>query len=232
MSDFLELKNLSIFKNKSAVKGNNNENVKNNNKLKTQRTKSLEKVNKLKKTAIEKNKTTETNNLLSTLKDISTDVVFDTKKYFAKTIQNFYNRDQCFCESNLKKYQTCKRAINWLRILDNKDIDFDYLKNQYEKISRVSLVDEKNINQIHKDSIRTFPKSKFFQKIDDGNAILERILINFSKYDPKIGYVQGMNFIAASLLYHSEEYIAFWLLAMILEHFELRDIYLPSKIFI
>ena len=39
-----------------------------------------------------------------------------------------------------------------------------------------------------------------------------------------------MNFIAASLLYHAEEYIAFWLLVMLFEIFELRDIYLPSKI--
>ena len=38
-----------------------------------------------------------------------------------------------------------------------------------------------------------------------------------------------MNFIAASLLYHAEEYIAFWLLVMLFEMFELRDIYLPSK---
>jgi len=43
------------------------------------------------------------------------------------------------------------------------------------------------------------------------------------------GYVQGMNFIAASILYHAEEYLAFWLLVMIFEIFEMRDIYLPSK---
>lgn len=44
-----------------------------------------------------------------------------------------------------------------------------------------------------------------------------------------LGYVQGMNFIGASLLYHAEEYITFWLLVMIFEIFEMRDIYLPSK---
>ena len=45
-----------------------------------------------------------------------------------------------------------------------------------------------------------------------------------------LGYVQGMNFIASSILYHAEEYLAFWLMAMIFEMFEMRDIYLPSKI--
>lgn len=38
-----------------------------------------------------------------------------------------------------------------------------------------------------------------------------------------------MNFIAANLLFHSEEFIAFWLLVMLFEIFELRDIYLPSN---
>lgn len=37
-----------------------------------------------------------------------------------------------------------------------------------------------------------------------------------------------MNYIAGNLLYHSEEYVAFWLLAMIFELFEMRDIYMPS----
>ena len=37
-----------------------------------------------------------------------------------------------------------------------------------------------------------------------------------------------MNFIAGSLLYHAEEYLAFWILVMIFETLEMRDIYLPS----
>jgi hypothetical protein len=59
---------------------------------------------------------------------------------------------------------------------------------------------------------------------------LERVLNAFAKYDPQIGYVQGINFIAASLIFHAEEYISFWLLVMIFEMFEMRDIYLPSRL--
>ena len=40
-----------------------------------------------------------------------------------------------------------------------------------------------------------------------------------------------MNYIAGNLLYHAEEYIAFWLLEMLFEKLELRDVYLPSKIY-
>jgi hypothetical protein len=49
----------------------------------------------------------------------------------------------------------------------------------------------------------------------------------FAKYDPSIGYVQGMNFIVGALLYHSSEDITFWLFVSLIEDYELRDIYQP-----
>jgi len=39
-----------------------------------------------------------------------------------------------------------------------------------------------------------------------------------------------MNFLAGVLVYHAEEYIAFWLLVTIFEKLDLRDIYLPCKL--
>lgn len=42
------------------------------------------------------------------------------------------------------------------------------------------------------------------------------------------GYVQGMNLIVATMLYHAEEYIAFWLTCMIFESLEMRDIFLAG----
>jgi hypothetical protein len=43
------------------------------------------------------------------------------------------------------------------------------------------------------------------------------------------GYVQGMNFIVGFLLYHSEEYIAFWLFVSLIEDYELRENYSTGK---
>jgi hypothetical protein len=40
-----------------------------------------------------------------------------------------------------------------------------------------------------------------------------------------------MNFIAASILYHAEEYIAFWILVLIFEKSEMRDVYMQGKKF-
>ena len=153
-------------------------------------------------------------------------MAFDTKKYFTKKLGNLYNRDQCFCESNLKKNETCFKAKNWLKsYYDEKE--WDSLRKTYENIIISPLEEERCIKQITKDLPRTFPKNKYFSENSEGFLKLKKILVSFSKYEPNIGYVQGMNFIAGSLLYHSEEYIAFWLLVMIFEKFELRDIYLP-----
>jgi hypothetical protein len=58
---------------------------------------------------------------------------------------------------------------------------------------------------------------------------LSNVLRTYSVFDPKIGYTQGMNFIASSLVYHCDEFAAFWLLANLIKQLELNDIYLPSK---
>jgi len=79
-----------------------------------------------------------------------------------------------------------------------------------------------------KDIARTFPGNKYFTEETGALKSLERVLNAFANYEPGIGYVQGMNFIAASLLYHADEYISFWLLTLIFEKFEMRDIYLPK----
>jgi hypothetical protein len=43
-----------------------------------------------------------------------------------------------------------------------------------------------------------------------------------------MGYVQGMNFIAAALLWHATEVDGFWLLVHLMEDYDLRDNYGPS----
>jgi hypothetical protein len=47
-----------------------------------------------------------------------------------------------------------------------------------------------------------------------------------------IGYVQGMNFIVGFFLYHSEEYISFWLFTSLIEEYDLRQVYLTGNLMI
>ncbi|KAL4450514.1 hypothetical protein ABPG74_019412 [Tetrahymena malaccensis] len=167
-----------------------------------------------------------------------------------KTFRGGDKRDQCNCDEGLEDYQTCSRAQKWLQW--NYPENLDSLKTLYNQIkeTRSSVVDPSVLQQIKRDISRTYPHLKFFQpatdsqsnqtqsvtpkieknqsKTSSGLEQLESILYSFAAYDPQIGYVQGINFIAAHFLYHSEEYIAFWLLVNTFDRFELRDIYLPN----
>ena len=54
------------------------------------------------------------------------------------------------------------------------------------------------------------------------------MLVAFSKSDREIGYVQGMNFVVASLTYHCREDVAFWLFNKLLGSYSMREIYQPN----
>ena len=82
--------------------------------------------------------------------------------------------------------------------------------------------------QIKRDLNRSFPQCPLFADGSIGQQQLERVLMTFTKYDPNIGYVQGMNFIVGALLYHSNEEISFWLFVSLVEDYEMREIYLPN----
>lgn len=41
-----------------------------------------------------------------------------------------------------------------------------------------------------------------------------------------------MNLIVGAMLYHAEEYLAFWMTCMIFESLEMRDIFLPGEPFV
>jgi len=53
---------------------------------------------------------------------------------------------------------------------------------------------------------------------------LKRILLAFSNYEREVGYVQGMNFIAAALMFHTGEVAAFWLLCYFMEQYDLKKV--------
>lgn len=72
--------------------------------------------------------------------------------------------------------------------------------------------------QIQLDVPRTFPNNTWIQS-ENGQAALRRVLLAFAHHNPRIGYCQGMNFVAAILLVvmeHDEE-AAFWVLASLID---------------
>jgi len=79
-------------------------------------------------------------------------------------------------------------------------------------------------NQIKKDVERTFQTSAYFRDREVQRA-LGRVLLAYAQYEPQIGYVQGMNFIAAALLYHAGEVVGFWLFISVIEALNMKEIF-------
>lgn len=85
--------------------------------------------------------------------------------------------------------------------------------------------------QIIKDIKRTYSSTKYFNKgtEDEGFKKLYRLLVALSGYrrfgDSKIGYVQGMNFIAASFLWHCNEESAYFLIVRMFDKLRMEEIY-------
>jgi len=69
--------------------------------------------------------------------------------------------------------------------------------------------------QIDKDLHRTFPDHPMMDT--PGRAALRRILGSYSIRNPKVGYCQGLNFLAATFMMLFSEEDAFWCLAVVIE---------------
>lgn len=68
---------------------------------------------------------------------------------------------------------------------------------------------EKSVRLIETDIPRTFPMLGFFKAGGVYYEPLQRMLEAFTMYRPDIGYVQGMSYVAATLLLYMDEQSAF-----------------------
>ena len=94
------------------------------------------------------------------------------------------------------------------------------------KIKKNEVLKVPDEETIIKDMHRTFPKNLLFMnKLGEGQRKLFRVLSCFSSYNKKIGYVQGMSFIAAIFLSYQTEENAFWLLQNYIKNYVTQDLY-------
>lgn len=89
---------------------------------------------------------------------------------------------------------------------------------------------ENNRVQIIKDLNRTFNKSSSFGESTKGREQLMEVLEVISFKYTGIGYVQGMNFVVAALLYHSTPPVTLGLMSYMLENFQLCDVYAENLV--
>lgn len=77
---------------------------------------------------------------------------------------------------------------------------------------------------INKDIRRTFPRHELFIS-RSGQVSLFNVLKAYSNFDSEIGYCQGMNFIAGTLLMYLDEEKAFWTLVSIMFDKDWRSLF-------
>ena len=85
-------------------------------------------------------------------------------------------------------------------------------------------------SDIEKDVKRTFPDTTYFKEpYETGNNKLYNILKAYSQYDTKVGYCQGMNYIAGILMIClKDEKDAYLCLLYIMYKFNWRRIYMSD----
>ncbi|TFY69130.1 hypothetical protein EVG20_g3280 [Dentipellis fragilis] len=85
------------------------------------------------------------------------------------------------------------------------------------------------VREIEKDVGRTMPLNVFFGGDGAGVEKLRRVLVAYSRRNPAVGYCQGMNLVASTLLLvYADEEDAFWVLAAIIERILPEDFFSPS----
>jgi hypothetical protein len=103
--------------------------------------------------------------------------------------------------------QRSAKVIQWFR-----DAGVGVLEGKYNELVALGF-SSRDDEQIVRDITRTFP-THISYKEDGGHGQqrLRRVLNAYATHDPEVGYVQGMNFIAAYLLFHANEEDTFWIL--------------------
>ncbi|KAL9963401.1 hypothetical protein ACROYT_G026911 [Oculina patagonica] len=90
-------------------------------------------------------------------------------------------------------------------------------RGRYQQLSGESSLDEQTLHGIQTDIDRTFPDNIHFSNNQaDMRPALYNVLVAYAKHNPRIGYCQGLNYIAGlMLLIVRKEEVAFWLLDVI-----------------
>ena len=98
----------------------------------------------------------------------------------------------------------------------------------YQRCAQSDFVDAETGKQIDIDLLRTFPQRPAFARGGVGIERLRRVLHAYSTYDFDVGYVQGINYIAATLLTFMNTFAAFWSLVALMYRFRRRDSFLSE----
>lgn len=115
----------------------------------------------------------------------------------------------------------------WMYVSGAEEAKRKFGSDLYKKLLAAPH-DPSLVETIRTDLPRTFPENIFFNATDEHQNKLYRVLIAFAHHNKRIGYCQGMNYVAGLiLLVTKNEDSTFWLLKALVENV-LPDYYSPT----
>lgn len=171
-----------------------------------------------------------------------------TSNIFTK-IQNWIHKDLTNfwwkCSEQDKTLNWCARAGKWVRDAETFRGGEPSQQNYLEEYNNLKSIIDRNYSASPNDSLDTITGNKFEMQLAQIEKDIDRTMNNHPYFgDGKegqdhlrcvlkilalkytdIGYVQGMNFLVVSILYHCSPEITLFLITVLIEDYELWDIY-------
>jgi hypothetical protein len=129
------------------------------------------------------------------------------------------------CKCRRSPTGTCELAESWKEYIIKKPQDEAILKSSFHSYLRQPKKEE-DVQQIEKDVMRTYPELGVYFPESPASRRLINVLAALAVRFPEMGYVQGMNFICASLIYHlKDDHLTYGVFCYFIEFLNLQEVY-------
>jgi hypothetical protein len=148
-----------------------------------------------------------------------------------QNFDEFYkNKFSKLKERTRKGIPDCVRGIAWMQFAKiGKFFEKSENIGLFEKLSLSDKIEKEVECEILRDINRTFPKNVLFKdKFGEGQQKLYSVLRAYSIYNNKVGYVQGMGFVAALFLTYMDEEKVFWMIHSLMSNYNMQELYISN----
>lgn len=179
--------------------------------------------------------------IMTGLKDVSKNFMstFKKKKWGLSSAPKSYKEDfKCNCNKKgpfkkiaFRSERVCKTMASLISSKFPLEDAHSNLQTLFIQRKATGSLDPTLVRQIRNDVDRTFGENPYMSNERarrDLQELLEVVALTF----PEVGYVQGMNFIAATAYYHGDIFYAYGFVLTLFDYLDIKDIFLPSKIFL
>ena len=140
-------------------------------------------------------------------------------------LYDFIKNYKLISQPFIDKYDSSFYKQVWMRASGAKS-QIHANPGYYQSLKKAQLLyPNPDFEQIELDVTRTFPHIRDKDKREEKENQLRNVLNTYLKRNAKVGYFQGLNYIAGNLLTCLNEEEAFWVTCMIIEKYFPLDYY-------